>query len=433
MAFAQEKYIGQNKAATTLNSDGDEEVDKVYSPNPCDEADFWSYLLFLWPTPLIKLGAEKTLEQDDLYGISRHDDARQLCATLTRHYEDEKQRVRDYNKEKAKENNGTSTAKKQPSLVYPLIQTFWNMHWYTGILLLTETVARIWQALLLGMLINFFVGETEEQFPFNNGYYLSLFIVILGVYITFIHHHAFFFSWRLGLQMRMVLMSIIYDKAISLSLQSLSKVSVGHVVNLSSQDVEGFQLLGCFTHFIYQPILEAIAIIYLGIDAIGVSFIAGFSIIVLLIPLQKVVSMQVGKARRFTSTHTDERIRLVNQALSGARLMKINGWEHVLRELIESVRATESSGILVTNMMRGLNEAIFFAAPVLIGFLTFTTYVSLGGTLNTGKVFVVLTYFQITQMSMTKFFAFAVRILSCFLLLLYYHNDHDNINDNECI
>jgi hypothetical protein len=49
-----------------------------------------------------------------------------------------------------------------------------------------------------------------------------------------------------------------------------------------------------------------------------------------------------------------------------------------------------------------LLQAIFFAAPIIVGCFTFVTYVRTGGVLNPQKVFTVLTLFSIVQFSMTK-------------------------------
>jgi ABC-type transport system involved in cytochrome bd biosynthesis fused ATPase/permease subunit len=247
---------------------------------------------------------------------------------------------------------------------------------------------------------------------YNNGYFLCFLLILLGAAVAFAHHHAFFHAWRLGMQLRGALTTIIYDKSIRLSLASMASISVGHIVNLTAQDVESFQICGCFVHFAYTPLLEALAVLYFGIAEIGVSFVAGFACIILLVPLQKVFSAQLHKSKSSTSRHTDERLKVLNQALNGVRLMKISGWEDVFIRIIEEARKREVAALLYTNIMRGLNEAIFFAMPIMIACFTFVTFVRLGGTLSTAKIFIVFTYFNIVQFSMTKFFSMSIAALT---------------------
>lgn len=376
---------------------GEEPLPGLYDqPNPCDNADWLSYLFFNWPTAMIKLGASRTITLADLPPVSKHDEAKMLNDKLKGHWRDEY---------KAKGENAT--------LYMPLAKTYWARNWFTGFYLLLESGVRIAQALVFGQLIRWFLGESNHSNPLmNDGYFLSFLIVLGGIAVTMLHHHAFFQAWRLGLQLRMCLSTIIFDKAANLSLRALSKVSLGHVVNLSSQDIEGFQLMGCFLHFTYQPVVESLAVLYFGIMEIGWPFVTGFALILLLIPMQKMFSYKLTSTRRITSTHTDKRIKLVNQALTGARLMKINGWEHVFSDLIEAARQSEVGSLLISSTMRGLNEAIFFAAPVIIACVTFSIYSALGNELSTSKIFVVLSYYNITQFSMTKFFALAVQATS---------------------
>ena len=49
---------------------------------------------------------------------------------------------------------------------------------------------------------------------------------------------------------------------------------------------------------------------------------------------------------------------------------------------------------------------------MIIACVTFSIYSALGNELSTSKIFVVLSYYNITQFSMTKFFALAVQATS---------------------
>ena len=186
------------------------------------------------------------------------------------------------------------------------------------------------------------------------------------------------------MQLRIVVTSLIYDKAIRLHLRALSQTESSHIVNLSSQDVEAFQQGGIFCHFLYAPLLEAIAILIVGIETVylwysvvimyyvryvcyhlliyclcrqlGWSFVAGFGAVILLVPLQMYFSRSLTSLRSALGKRTDERIKLVSQALSGVRLMKINGWEWAFAALIGTARDLEMQSLQKINDVKGLNE-----------------------------------------------------------------------------
>ncbi|CAN0295218.1 unnamed protein product, partial [Laminaria digitata] len=64
------------------------------------------------------------------------------------------------------------------------------------------------------------------------------------------------------------------------------QITTGHLVNLATTDVERFQWSGTFVNYLWEAPLEALVILYLGLDQVGVSFLAGFAALALLVPLQ---------------------------------------------------------------------------------------------------------------------------------------------------
>lgn len=363
--------------------------------NPYDGASLFSRAFFMWPGVLIKLGSQKALQENDVANISADDDAETLGSLFNKLWEDE------------------CRGKSHPSLWNVLLKMFGpTVFGFIGIVYVIESAVKVYQAVLLGKLIEYFLSEDPSARLYDNGYFISGLLIITGIAVTFMHHHFYFFTWRLGMQLRMTLSAAVYEKATKLNLRSLNRTAVGHIVNLCSQDVETFQQAGCFVHSIYHPILECCAVLFVGVDQVGVSFLAGFGVILLLVPLQSGFSSLLSASRKSTAVFTDERLKLVNQALTGARLMKINGWENAFVDIIERVRAKEVGALLATNYLRAFNEAVFFASPAIVGCLTFVTYSKLGGQLTSQKVFTVLTLFSITQFSMTKFFPYAVQFLT---------------------
>ncbi|CAM9891312.1 unnamed protein product [Sphacelaria rigidula] len=64
------------------------------------------------------------------------------------------------------------------------------------------------------------------------------------------------------------------------------QVTAGHLVNLATTDVERFQLSGTFFNYLWLAPLETLVILYFGISAVGVSFLAGFVALAFLVPMQ---------------------------------------------------------------------------------------------------------------------------------------------------
>lgn len=64
------------------------------------------------------------------------------------------------------------------------------------------------------------------------------------------------------------------------------QITTGHLVNLATSDVERLLWGGMFCQYLWGAPLETLVVVYFGLSTIGVSFLAGFVALVLLVPMQ---------------------------------------------------------------------------------------------------------------------------------------------------
>ncbi|CAN0289517.1 unnamed protein product, partial [Scytosiphon promiscuus] len=139
------------------------------------------------------------------------------------------------------------------------------------------------KALTLGWLIGYFENEKAEGWE---GWTYACCIVLCAVMFSFMHHHYCLVGWTLGMQLRTAITTVLYDKILRLRLSSLGQITTGHLVNLTTTDVEKFQYGGTFSNYLWQAPLESLVILYFGLDLVGVSFLAGFAALALMVPTQ---------------------------------------------------------------------------------------------------------------------------------------------------
>ena len=222
------------------------------------------------------------------------------------------------------------------------------------------------------------------------------------------HQHFFFASWRQGPRARAATVGLLFHKSLRLSMDSLAQASIGHVVTLASSDVEKFQVSAVMAVFLGLAPLEALVVLALGVYVVGVSFVAGFFLVLVLVPLQMGFSRRFGALRRELAAHTDRRVKLTAQAISGARLMKVMGWEHAIGAVIRRSREAELDGVRRSSSLRAANESIFFVAPLLQGYATFALHVALGREITPEMAVITLALLNVVQLSFTKFFCLGV-------------------------
>ena len=58
-----------------------------------------------------------------------------------------------------------------------------------------------------------------------------------------LHGHAFLLGYKLGMMTRIIMTGAIYQKVLSMRQVTVGRLSIGHIVNLASNDVQRFDLV----------------------------------------------------------------------------------------------------------------------------------------------------------------------------------------------
>lgn len=185
-------------------------------------------------------------------------------------------------------------------------------------------------------------------------------------------HAVFSGSMRGGMRARAALSSQIYRKTLRLSPFSLSQVSEGEIGNLLVNDTQRVLDSYTYAHFCWMGFFEIAVISVLLIIDLGLSALFGVAVLVLLVPAQISFSALVGRARAKVSVEADKRVQTMNELLSGIRTVKLSAWEPHFMNVISEQRAQEMRHLRFGAVLRALNAALFFVAPVLVALGTFT-------------------------------------------------------------
>ncbi|XP_032385885.1 multidrug resistance-associated protein 4 isoform X2 [Etheostoma spectabile] len=146
--------------------------------------------------------------------------------------------------------------------------------------------------------------------------------------------------------------------------------------------------------------------------AIGPSCLAGMAIFFILMPVQTMFGQLFSSLRAETAVLTDDRIRTMNDVISGIRVIKMYGWEKPFAALVDEVRRMEISKIMKSSFLRGLNMASFFVANKIIVFITVCVYVLTGNQLSASRVFMAVSLYGAVRLTITLFFPFAIEKIS---------------------
>ncbi|KAL7574291.1 hypothetical protein ACA910_012537 [Epithemia clementina (nom. ined.)] len=405
----------------------DERPSPSQPPHPYETASWISRWCFTWPEPLLKLGMERPLTQDDLPPILLQDSSAYNLQYLQSIYD----------------TTASSSSSSHPrSLRRALLRDFFTTAALTmQPLMLASMVARITQAVCLGFLINVFVDNNDDDSNNNSnqneGYLWAMGIVLCGLVILFEFHMYAFLGWRKGMQYRVACVATILDKTLRLSSTSTTTNTQtttsttptangsnpttttsnnnGRILNLASNDVERFMYTCVFSGWMLWAPIQALTIALVGsLWLLGPAFSVGVGVLIaIFVPLQMYLSRQFSHYRSTVARQTDARVHWVSQALRGARVMKLCGYETPFEQRIRALRSQEVQPLQAAFRFKAANEALYFVTNVVVSLIIFLVHVLwFDGTLTPGDIFTVFSLVNVMQLEMVKYGSMGLMSLS---------------------
>uniref|UniRef100_A0A8C3DJX3 Multidrug resistance-associated protein 4 n=1 Tax=Corvus moneduloides TaxID=1196302 RepID=A0A8C3DJX3_CORMO len=376
-----------------------EPVPREEKPNPLQDANLCSRLFFWWLNPLFITGHKRKLQEDDMYKVLPEDSSEKLGEELQWYWDKEVQ--------KAKKRG------KTPHLTKAIILCYWKSYLVFGIFTMIEETLKIIQPILLGKIISYFEKyDSSDEVDLNCAYWHAGALSVCTLILAIMHHLYFYHVQRAGMKLRVAMCHMIYRKALRLSSVAMAKTTTGQIVNLLSNDVNKFDQVTIFLHFLWAGPLQAVAVTVLLWMEIGPSCLAGMAVLIILLPVQTCIGRLFSSLRSKTAALTDVRIRTMNEVISGMKIIKMYAWEKSFAELVNGLRRKEIAMVMKSSYLRGLNLASFFVASKITVFMTFMAYVLLGNVISARRVFVAVSLYGAVRLTVTLFFPSAVERVS---------------------
>ncbi|RYG52859.1 hypothetical protein EON67_00210 [archaeon] len=109
-------------------------------------------------------------------------------------------------------------------------------------------------------------------------------------------------------------------------------------------------------------------------DLLGPSCFVGLAVLILIVPVQSCLATRISKYTKDTYRFTDERIKLVNEAVQGIRILKFFAFEQKFIDRIAAARNEELYHKRKSLIVNAVNVAILNIGPLLVALLTFLTF-----------------------------------------------------------
>ncbi|KAL2322784.1 hypothetical protein Fmac_027163 [Flemingia macrophylla] len=357
---------------------GTKEIKGVDTVTPYSNAGIFGLLTFSWVGPLIAVG-KKTLDLED---VPQHDIRDSLIGAFPT--------FRDKLEACCGGSNTVTTLKLVKSLAF----SAWKEIIFTAILALINTLASFVGPYLIDGFVQFLNGK--QQFE-NEGIVLVFAFSVAKLVECLTHRQWFFRLQQVGIRMRALLVTIIYDKALNISCQSKQGHTTGEIINFMSVDAERVGEFSWHLHDLWLVVLQVLVALLILYRNIGLASIAGFVAILIVMWANIPLSSTQEKFHNKLMESKDARMKATSEILRNMRILKLQGWEMKFLSKITELRKIEQGWLRNFIYTLAVIIFVFWCAPAFVSVVTFGTCFLTGVPLESGKILSALATFQILQ------------------------------------
>lgn len=314
------------------------------------------------------LGTKKPLERGDLWDLNERDKAENLIPHFMFNL---KPGIENYRR-MVKENWNAAVPENHPSILLPIFKTYKFTFLAGGCYKMIFDLLQFVAPELLRQLISFV--ENKNQ-PTWIGASLACLMFLSSLIQSMILHQYFHEMFRLGMNIRSVLTSAVYTKTLNLSNEARKGKTTGAIVNLMSVDIQRIQDMTTFIMLFWSAPLQILLSLYFLWKLLGVSVLAGFIILILLIPFNSWISIKMRNCQMEQMKYKDERIKIMSEILNGMKVLKLYSWERSMEKLVLEVREKEIRVLKKLSYLNAATTLSWACAPFLVAVLTFGLYV----------------------------------------------------------
>lgn len=210
-----------------------------------------------------------------------------------------------------------------------------------------------------------FVEQSESQWK---GYFYAALLFITATIQTVILSQYFNRMFIVGMRIRTALVSAIYRKALCMSNAARKESTVGEIVNLMAVDAQKFVDLTAYLNMIWSAPLQIILALYFLWEILGPSVLAGLAVMIVLIPVNGYIANRVKILHMKQMKNKDERVKLMNEILSGIKVLKLYAWEPSFEQQVLKIRAKEVNVLKQAAYLNAGTSFIWSCAPFLVRF-----------------------------------------------------------------
>lgn len=214
------------------------------------------------------------------------------------------------------------------------------------------------------------------------------------------------FVYHDAMKVRVAVCRLMYKKILKISQTAFGEASTGKIVNLMSNDVNRFESMLKFGNALwYSPILTIVVGYLLWLEVRWAGLI-GMAIVFIIVPIQSYSSKLASRYRYHTAIRTDDRVRFMDEIISGIQVIKMYAWEKPFTHLTSFARQLELKYVQKSSYVRALYMTFMLFTTRMAMFCTMLAIVLLydRDQFTAAKIFTTSAYFQLVSQATSQMF-----------------------------
>ncbi|DAZ92485.1 TPA: hypothetical protein N0F65_012715 [Lagenidium giganteum] len=335
---------------------------------PVSKASLISRLLFHYAYPMMQVGNERQLNNEDLWDLEGEN---KTAVAFEK-----------YNKQFIKHNGSVAKA---------TITTYGIPFFLCGVAALFSTAVGVFAPAVLHHVIEAFSKPTIDM--------QDLFMWLAAFFATRILNAVVaaqmsFHLELIALRVTVSLKTLIFQKAMRRSIMSKNEKSVD-ISNLYTSDVSNILWAAFQINNLWILPLQIGVVVYMLYWVIDLAAFAGLAVIGLSMIASFVIIKFSGDAFDDIMAHKDERMKAIKEVFGAIQIVKLNAWEIKFADKIRKLRNIELGAIARYMYLGALSIFVLWASPLFVSTTSFAVYsLVLQQPLTAAKVFTAISLFN---------------------------------------
>ncbi|XP_054158437.1 ATP-binding cassette sub-family C member 2-like [Oppia nitens] len=236
--------------------------------------------------------------------------------------------------------------------------------------------------------------------PQWHGYIFTVLLMSINVLASLFNAYYSQNISSIALNIKSGLQSAVYRKSMVLSNESKRHTPNGEIMNLMAIDCQqvndNFQNIG---YILSAPLQIAIAI-YLLYTELGVAALIGVSVFAIILPIDLLVIIAFTNYQIKTLQQTDSRLAILNEIITGIKVLKLYAWEQSFMERVTKIRQKELLFLKNGFHCVSIFVIMLLTSPSFAQLISFGSYIGLnisGGQLTPEILFVSISLFSLIK------------------------------------